>query len=211
MLGIDQQADEDREQPAVAKAVTLEVTPIQAQKLILAQRVGRLSLALRNVTNSDQAEMTSIRLRDLGFGEASVPRSSSTVVTEERAPSAADVSRSTRDSSVTIFRALEAKEYDVIREKTVRRSPTTGMPRDLPRRPSPPAPTEDAPAVKQDDDGGPAQDGVAPDTVGGPFILHRPRSEDPSPEEVSAAKHVGDVEAIGVVGSRDDRFGTMDR
>lgn len=43
VLGVDQRATEEQDRPAVAKAVTLEVTPVQAQKLTLAQRVGQLS------------------------------------------------------------------------------------------------------------------------------------------------------------------------
>ena len=47
VLAIDQVAGEKKEQPTVAKAVTLEVTPYQAQKISLAIDVGRLSLVLR--------------------------------------------------------------------------------------------------------------------------------------------------------------------
>ena len=47
MLAIDQLANERQEQPTVAKAVTLEVTPDQAQKILLASNIGKLSLILR--------------------------------------------------------------------------------------------------------------------------------------------------------------------
>ena len=46
-LGIDQLADERTEKPSVAKAVTLEVTTTEAQKLALAQTVGQLSRVVR--------------------------------------------------------------------------------------------------------------------------------------------------------------------
>ena len=49
VLGIDQLADEQRDQPLLVKAVTLEVTTEQAQKLTLASTVGTLGLALRGV------------------------------------------------------------------------------------------------------------------------------------------------------------------
>ena len=46
-LGVDQLADERTEKPSVAKAVTLEVTTSEAQKLALAGTIGQLALALR--------------------------------------------------------------------------------------------------------------------------------------------------------------------
>ena len=47
VLAVDQLASERQEQPTVAKAVTIEVTPQQAQKVLLATNVGKLSLILR--------------------------------------------------------------------------------------------------------------------------------------------------------------------
>ena len=40
VLGIDQQASEQVDKPSVVKAVTMEATQFQAQKLVLAQQVG---------------------------------------------------------------------------------------------------------------------------------------------------------------------------
>ncbi len=53
VLGVDQVVDESLEKPKVAKAITLEMTPDQAQKLSLAQTLGNVTLALRHI--SDQA------------------------------------------------------------------------------------------------------------------------------------------------------------
>ena len=47
VLAVDQVADERADKPSLAKAVTLEVEAIGAQKLALAATVGTLSLALR--------------------------------------------------------------------------------------------------------------------------------------------------------------------
>lgn len=47
VLAIDQSVNERADKPAVARAVTLEVTVSQAQSVILAQGIGRLSLVLR--------------------------------------------------------------------------------------------------------------------------------------------------------------------
>ena len=52
VLATDQNLNENKEKPSVAKAVTLEVTAFQAQKLVLGQRVGTLSLSLRNGDNA---------------------------------------------------------------------------------------------------------------------------------------------------------------
>ncbi|MCC2098979.1 MAG: Flp pilus assembly protein CpaB [Hyphomicrobiales bacterium] len=49
VLAIDQKADERLDKPSVARAVTLEVTTEQAQRLIVAQKVGTLTMVLRPV------------------------------------------------------------------------------------------------------------------------------------------------------------------
>lgn len=48
VLAVAQEAGRDETKPRVVNAVTLEVTPDQAEKLDLARSVGTLSLALRN-------------------------------------------------------------------------------------------------------------------------------------------------------------------
>lgn len=67
VVGVDQQADELNEQAQVARTVTVEVTPIQGQKLALAQRAGTLSLTLRNIGAEDEGEqpLETIRLSDI--------------------------------------------------------------------------------------------------------------------------------------------------
>lgn len=48
VLAVAQEANRDETKPKVVNAVTLEVSPIQAEKLDLARSVGTLSLVLRN-------------------------------------------------------------------------------------------------------------------------------------------------------------------
>lgn len=74
VLGIDQDANEARNQPGVVKSVTMEVTARQAQKLTLAQQVGSLALALRNLKNIDPERSQRITTADLRYGEANSPR-----------------------------------------------------------------------------------------------------------------------------------------
>jgi pilus assembly protein CpaB len=51
VLGVDQEINESLEKPTVAKAITLEVTPDQAQTLPLAQSLGSVVLALRHISD----------------------------------------------------------------------------------------------------------------------------------------------------------------
>lgn len=48
VLGVDQLSSEDKDEPKVVNAVTMEVTPREGKKLALAQEVGQLTLLLRN-------------------------------------------------------------------------------------------------------------------------------------------------------------------
>lgn len=48
VLAVDQTASSDKNEPVVVRSVTLEVTPEDAEKLILAEQRGSIQLALRN-------------------------------------------------------------------------------------------------------------------------------------------------------------------
>ncbi len=71
VLAVDQIADERTDKPSVAKAVTLEVEVVAAQKLALAATVGTLSLALRKAGEAEAANTRRITLSDLP--KANVP------------------------------------------------------------------------------------------------------------------------------------------
>jgi len=71
VLAVDQIADERADKPSVAKAVTLEVEVIAAQKLALAATVGTLSLALRKAGEAAASNTRRITLSDLP--KANVP------------------------------------------------------------------------------------------------------------------------------------------
>ncbi|MGG7646070.1 Flp pilus assembly protein CpaB [Rhodovulum sp. YNF3179] len=66
VLAIDQIADETRDDPTPSRTVTFEVTTQEAQKLVLAQRVGSLSLALRKTGSADVDEPNRVSAADLG-------------------------------------------------------------------------------------------------------------------------------------------------
>lgn len=65
VLGVDQEASDRKDKPVVARAVTLEVDPEQAQKLTLGAEVGTLSLALRNHANAIESKSRTVTLSDL--------------------------------------------------------------------------------------------------------------------------------------------------
>lgn len=52
VLGVDQTSDQETNKPVVAKAVTVEVTPEQAQAVSLAQSIGSITLSLRQISDS---------------------------------------------------------------------------------------------------------------------------------------------------------------
>jgi pilus assembly protein CpaB len=104
VLGVDQQADDKKDKPVVAKAVTLEVSPDDGQKLTLASSIGSLSLALRNFSNPDAVPTRSLSSNDL------VPEPVKTV-----APAAPVVARMVHPVSpkVEIIRGTDSTIYDV--------------------------------------------------------------------------------------------------
>ncbi|RWE24160.1 MAG: Flp pilus assembly protein CpaB [Mesorhizobium sp.] len=65
VLAIDQVADESKDNPTVAKAVTVEVSTKDAQKLTLAAGAGQLSLALRQAAANKGETTERITLSDL--------------------------------------------------------------------------------------------------------------------------------------------------
>jgi pilus assembly protein CpaB len=159
VLAIAQDANEDRSKPGVVKAVTFEVTPVQAQKLTLAQKLGSLSLALRHVNTVNAEAVVSIKARDLRVGEANLTpdpkggKASKTVTAAEIAPPPVErsvtvqttttqkstkvltqtVAKSTKKnmSTIKIVRGLVAKEYEVEPEKPTFSAPAYSKPLNL--------------------------------------------------------------------------------
>jgi len=65
VLAVAQEANRDETKPKVVSAVTLEVTPEQAEKLDLARSIGSLSLVLRNQLDKNGTISAGARKRDL--------------------------------------------------------------------------------------------------------------------------------------------------
>ena len=69
VLAVDQLSNERSEQPTVAKAVTLEVTTEEAQKITLASNIGKLSLILRQAGEANPSMARRISDKELGLQE----------------------------------------------------------------------------------------------------------------------------------------------
>jgi pilus assembly protein CpaB len=65
---------ENQRQPADVKAVTLQVTPEQAEKLVLAANEGKLQLVMRNYTDQDDTQTHGANKGTLLSGESFVPQ-----------------------------------------------------------------------------------------------------------------------------------------
>jgi pilus assembly protein CpaB len=68
VLAVAQEASRDETKPRVVNAVTLEVTPDQAERLDLARSVGTLSLVLRNQVDKEGTETAGVMKRQLLTG-----------------------------------------------------------------------------------------------------------------------------------------------
>ena len=116
VLAIDQVASEGEGQPTVAKAVTVEVTKEQAQKILLATNIGKLSLILARPVESNPDPNRRVSEKDIG-------RTSPEPVRPPPAPPppapvvAAPVVPS-NTVKITIVRNGETKEYEVQRSES---------------------------------------------------------------------------------------------
>jgi pilus assembly protein CpaB len=100
VLAVDQLADERAEKPSIAKAVTVEVDIVGAQKLSLAIQVGSLSLALRKAGETEPMATRLISLADLSAAQ------------QNGAPP------DEKKQTITVLRKSEKSTYSVPREGT---------------------------------------------------------------------------------------------
>ncbi|HEY4921962.1 MAG TPA: Flp pilus assembly protein CpaB [Xanthobacteraceae bacterium] len=114
VLAVDQLVSEQHDKPTVAKAVTIEVTPEQAQKLLLATNIGKLSLILRRPTEVASADGHRVTESDLdGLRERiarAAPPPAPVVVQAAAAPPPPPPSDTVK---ITIVRNLKGEDYTV--------------------------------------------------------------------------------------------------
>ena len=65
---------ENQRTPAEVRSVTLQVTPEQAEKLVLAANEGKLQLVMRNYTDQDDAATRGANKNSLLVGESVIPQ-----------------------------------------------------------------------------------------------------------------------------------------
>lgn len=119
VIAVDQITSQHKDRPVVAKAVTLEVTPFQAQKIALASTIGHLSLILRrsgdtHIVNRRQVtetELFEIKRRPSPKSVESVA-TKTPVAAKKYDPVPQDV-----DATVSIVRDLKTEDYKVLKDK----------------------------------------------------------------------------------------------
>jgi len=77
VLAVDQVTTGDPDKPKLVSAVTLELTPHEAEKLDLARNIGSLSLVLRNELDTAEVSSDGVRLPDIVHSQAAEPTTAS--------------------------------------------------------------------------------------------------------------------------------------
>jgi pilus assembly protein CpaB len=109
VLAVDQKANERPDKTnVVAKAVTLAVDSDDAQRILLATNIGKLSLTLRQAGVKGHEALRRITERDLSAVKA-MPQPATVA-----APAPAPVSR---DATVVIIHGLKSQEYSVSQDQ----------------------------------------------------------------------------------------------
>jgi pilus assembly protein CpaB len=91
VLGVDQSDNDEADKPVVAKAVTVEVTPEQAQSISLGQSIGTVSLTLRRVADDTPLARKMMSVSDLGPAHRAVSRPAAPLVRVVRGTAASQV------------------------------------------------------------------------------------------------------------------------
>jgi pilus assembly protein CpaB len=134
VLAIDQMAGQRQEHPTVAKAVTVEVDPEQALRILLAANVGKLSLILRQPAEVAMAPDAKITDRDLFHSdEAQAAPANPSLPAAQAQPAALQPDPppvasppvaspppapppETSTRKITVFRSVKSEQYDVPEE-----------------------------------------------------------------------------------------------
>ena len=128
VLGVDQIASSSEDKPTVAKAVTVEVTTEQAQKLVLAGGVGSLSLVLRQAGGMEAGSSRRVSLPDLGQAEYNGPDKDegplarrvkeleAKLLEEMNKPVKGAAAPINSSASIRVIRAAKSEDYNVYQE-----------------------------------------------------------------------------------------------
>jgi pilus assembly protein CpaB len=113
VLAVGSDMNVARDKPGVVKTVTLEVTPLQAQKLPLAMATGEIKLALRPFRNEARVRLESLQVSDLNDGTTTrlVRKPGNTPATAAPRPAATNQRPS---PSVTVMRGGVSATAEVL-------------------------------------------------------------------------------------------------
>ena len=115
VLAVDQMAGDKGDKPVVVRAVTLELSPQEAQKVILAQGVGKISLILNRAGNQQEVQTTRVTVSDLSPAEKAVAPAETAVVVAPPVPDNNRVVNVVRDGN-------KREQYSVVPEKAATRN-----------------------------------------------------------------------------------------
>ncbi|HYC96129.1 MAG TPA: RcpC/CpaB family pilus assembly protein, partial [Sphingomicrobium sp.] len=127
VIAMGQDASGGSNQPVVQRSATLEVSPVDAQKLTLGQALGQLSLVLRKPGDEQNIpQVETVSLHDLRYSYSSSLRPANAA---QPAPQRARIARLSQPrrapvqraaapvrpatSTVSVTRGLETKDYEV--------------------------------------------------------------------------------------------------
>lgn len=115
VLAVAQEASRDDTKPKVVNAVTLELSPEDAEKLDLARNIGTLSLVLRNQVDKGDKQTAGVRKADLLGNKESVRQSAATAkpaarTAVSRAPQAMPV---VEKPKVEVIRGVQKSNAEV--------------------------------------------------------------------------------------------------
>ncbi|HET6942706.1 MAG TPA: Flp pilus assembly protein CpaB [Sphingomicrobium sp.] len=126
VIAIDQNSNDANGKPVIGKTATLEVNPMDAQKLALAQEVGSLSLVLRKPgEEQDLGRVATVSLNDLRYSYygGPTPATASAAGTPRPTPAAAPrrvvrrpappVARGPITNNVEVVRGTTGSKYEV--------------------------------------------------------------------------------------------------
>ncbi len=85
VLAVAQETTAEHDKPKVVNAVTLELTPHEAEKLDLARNIGVLSLVLRNELDTGEINSAGVRLPDIVYPQSTSATTSSPTAQAVRA------------------------------------------------------------------------------------------------------------------------------
>ncbi|MDA8128471.1 MAG: Flp pilus assembly protein CpaB [Betaproteobacteria bacterium] len=112
VLAVAQEASRDDTKPKVVNAVTLEVTPEEAEKIDLARSIGNLSLVLRNQVDTQAAQTTGMRKNELleGSDEPAAPAASPVQVRHVVKRRATKPAADDRRQTIEVIKGLNKSE-----------------------------------------------------------------------------------------------------